>query len=129
MAADRPCLEPAAQSIWSATPDGDSLQVGAAAPEPGQAPCEGAVRTASQTRCPRARRGGMVAVSISRSCCRWPSRSPPGSVLRFDVALRQNAGGRNAEFGWSASLDMQPLGNRCCGARSGSTRAGRAGGG
>jgi len=108
---DRPCLEPAAQSIWSATPDGDSLQVGAAAPEPGQTPCEGAVRTASQTRLPASatrRHGRRVDLEVL-----LPLAEPlaPGSVLRFDVALRQNAGGRNAEFGWSASLDMQPLGN------------------
>jgi hypothetical protein len=105
----RPCLE-ANQRIWAVVPDGDSLVLRPWLPEEGQEPCEPQAPAVPARLALRRPRPGRIELEALFRVPGAPGLAA-GRELLLGVALLEPACGGVAEFGWSATLDMQPLGN------------------
>lgn len=93
-----PRLDPA-QRVWEATLEGDSLRLRARSPQNGSVPSAWSHQA-----------GGAV---VLEALLPGPDTFlGSGGEIRLNVLVMAQAGGMgSAEFGWSASLDMQPLEN------------------
>src|SRR5262245_28161640 len=106
----RPCLE-ANQAVWAVVPEADSLVLRPWPPEQGQPPCAPSApgpRPRLVARHPRSGRTELEAVLAVPGAAQLEAGR---EVLLGVLLLEPACGGGAAEFGWSATLDMQPLGN------------------
>jgi hypothetical protein len=103
----RPCLD-RGQWIWSAVPRGDSLVVSGVAPEAGQPACDPAAPLAPRLAAVTRRRGARVDLELLLPVSMTLAA---GEELLLNTVLVEVESGRRTALGWSAALDMQPLGN------------------
>jgi hypothetical protein len=105
----RPCLE-AGQQIWTAVLEADSLVLRPGEPEGGLARCAAPDASGSPRTRTRWFADGTVAFEALLPVP-GPGALAAGDELLLDVVLLAPRGAAPVEIAWSATLDMQPLGN------------------